>query len=76
MSPADPFLLEEGHMSTDHPAVELVGPTARQEPRARAVRDGVEVVWSPERGWLCEEHTPQPCIHTEGLTPPRLPQEP
>lgn len=54
--------------------VEVDSPSALEEPRARAVVAGVLVVWSPERGWGCEEHTAQPCAHTEGLGSPELPE--
>lgn len=50
--------------------VEVIGPSPRHEPRAYGVRGGVRVVWSPERGWLCEDDTAQPCLHTEGLPDP------
>lgn len=62
-------------MSEPVPVLDLVGPSVRQEPRARGLRDGVEVVWSPERGWLCADHTHQPCTHTADLPRPTLPQE-
>ncbi|KRE38218.1 hypothetical protein ASG73_04445 [Janibacter sp. Soil728] len=62
-------------MSEPVPVLALVGPSVLQEARARGLRGGVEVVWSPERGWLCADHTAQPCIHTEGLPGPGLPQE-
>lgn len=55
--------------------VVVVSPSALEEPRAYGERGDTAVVWSPERDWLCEEHTAQPCIHTEGLNPPGLPQE-
>lgn len=47
-------------------------PSALAEPRAFTDVDGVEVVWSPERGWLCSEvgHAPQPCVHTVDLPQP------
>lgn len=55
--------------------VEVLSPSALEEPRARGLRGDTLVVWSPERGWLCQEHTVQPCTHTLGLNPPGLPQE-
>lgn len=73
--PQEPVPSADGFTST----VAVDGPSATEEPRAYGDRGSARVVWSPERGWLCEEHTTGPsgpsCIHTEGLNPPGLPQE-
>ena len=50
--------------------IEALSPSAEAEPRAFTDVDGTKVAWSPERGWLCSEHT-LPCIHTEGLPAPQ-----
>lgn len=69
--PQRPIPSADGFTAT----VEVVSPSAAEEPRARGDRGGVLVVWSAERGWLCEVDTAQPCPHTEGLTRPGLHQE-
>lgn len=69
--PQEPIPSADGFTAT----VGVVSPSASEEPRAYGVRGDAEVVWSPERGWLCEIHTAQPCPHTEGLHRPGLPQE-
>ncbi len=71
VDPQVPIPSADGFVSV----IEVAGPSALEEPRARGDRGELAVVWSPERGWLCEEHTVQPCVHTEGLHPPGLPQE-
>lgn len=67
--PKEPIPSADGFTSE----VAVVSPSASVEPRAYGDRGGVMVVWSPERGWLCEEHTIQPCEHTEGLNEPGIP---
>lgn len=55
--------------------VDMSNPSHTAQRRAAGVRGNTLVVWSPERGWTCQEHGAQPCIHTAGLNPPGLPQE-
>lgn len=69
--PQRPIPSPDGFTAT----VEVVSPSAAEEPRAHGQRGDALVVWSAERGWLCELHTAQPCPHTDGLPRPGLPQE-
>jgi hypothetical protein len=53
---------------TDIP-VYAESPSALADPRIVEQSGDAVVSWHPERGWLCEVHTVQPCDHTAGLTP-------
>lgn len=50
------------------PNVYAETPSATADPRIVEPVDGAVVSWHPERGWLCSEHLPQPCLHTADLT--------
>lgn len=49
-----------------------VAPSPVVSERAHGTRGATPVVWSPERGWLCAEHTILPCEHTAGLPNPGI----